>query len=215
MFSGIDNKIYMILGNHDYILNPRCQINHSYWNMPNWYYSIDYFEYSLYFLDTIQLHPSEFVDGTRIKEKHNDILNNIFEKQLSWLEKSLKSSNKKFKLVFGHYPLLTNGVYYYNFHKLYNKLMPLFEKYNVRAYFSGHEHSYQYIMRNINKYNFYQFICGSSGEIRKNEEKYNADYNKNDIFYNESCCFMKVDIVDSKLNISVSDKDKELYNYII
>ena len=92
--------------------------------------------------------------------------------------------------------------------------MPLFEKYKVRSYFSGHEHSFQFINRKVNDYKFYQFICGNSGEIR-DDKKNETEYNKDDIFYNKSCCYMEVDIIDSKLSISLTDKDKELYKYII
>lgn len=214
-FSQIKNKICMILGNHDYLSNPRSQIKNPHWIMPDWYYNFDYGEYSLYFLDTIQLYPSEHVDGTRIKKTHNDYLNNIFQKQLKWLENSLQTSNKKYKLVFGHFPIISNGVYYYDFIKLYNRLMPLFEKYNVKAYFSGHEHNYQYISRKINNYRFNQFICGNSGEVREYEKKHENNINEYDIFYNKTCCYMEVSIINSKLNIYVSDKDKELFKYII
>jgi tartrate-resistant acid phosphatase type 5 len=212
MFSGLDNKKYMILGNHDYILSPQSQINNPNWNMPNWFYHIDYYECSLYFLDTIQLYPSECVDGMRIKEQHNEILKNLYEKQLNWLEENLKLSNKKHKFVFGHYPLVSNGAYYYSFVKLYKKLMPLFEKYKVKAYFSGHEHSFQYIKREINNYTFNQFICGNTGNIRKEEEKYKKEDNNEDIFYNKSYCYMVVTINDMYINISIKDKDNELYN---
>ena len=45
--------------------------------------------------------------------------------------------------------------------------MPIFEKYKVDAYISGHEHNIQYIKRNISKeYTFHQFIVGSSSETR-------------------------------------------------
>ena len=214
MFSEINNKIYMILGNHDYMLNPEAQLNNSNWNMPDWYYNFDYGEYSLYFLDTVQLYPSEFTDGARIKEQHNDILKNLYERQLNWLDKELGKSKKKYKLVFGHYPIITNGAYYYNFLKLYEKLIPLFEKHNVNAYFSGHEHSFQYIKRNINDYTLNHFICGNSGDIREYENKYITKDNNDDIFYNKSYCYMEVNIIDSNLNVYVKDINKELYNFI-
>tara|TARA_A100001015_G_C14931800_1_gene688768 strand:- start:550 stop:1374 length:825 start_codon:yes stop_codon:yes gene_type:complete len=214
-FDIFNNDIYMILGNHDYILNPSCQINSPYWKMKNWYYSINYYNYTLYFLDTVQLFPSEHIDGTRIKKTHNDYLDNLYNKQLLWFENELKENKNKNKLVFGHYPIISNGDYYYDFVKLYNRLFPLFRKYNVKAYFSGHEHNFQFIKRNFDNYTFYQFICGNSGDVRKNTVKYDRINFKEDIFYNETCCYIEVDISESKLKISVHDNNDELYNYYI
>ena len=68
----------------------------------------------LYFLDTAPLH-----------EGHCEVNNNIFKKihcktarrleieQLDWLEKELQRSNKLDRkiLIFGHYPVISNGYY--------------------------------------------------------------------------------------------------------
>lgn len=214
LFSIFKNKIYLILGNHDYILKPSAQINNKNWIMPNWYYRVDINEYSLYFLDTIQLYPSEHVDGQRVKDTHNKPLLKIFEQQLNWLENELISSNKKHKLVFGHYPIITNGVYYYDFHKLYNRLIPLFEKYNVKAYFSGHEHNNQYINRRIGKYDFNQFICGSTAEVRNDDKKENKN-NEVDMFDNLNCCYIIVSEENNNLNVTFNNKENKLFEYNI
>ena len=38
-----------------------------------------------------------------------NIVQSLQEKQLKWLENTLQSSNAKWKIVCGHYPLLSNG----------------------------------------------------------------------------------------------------------
>ncbi|QLE57396.1 metallophosphoesterase [Nostoc sp. TCL26-01] len=62
--------------------------------------------------------------------------------QLSWLEKELSSSKAPWKVVFGHHPIYSSGVYGSNpdFIKTFT---PLFQKYGVQLYINGHEHSYE------------------------------------------------------------------------
>ncbi len=65
-----------------------------------------------------------------------------WQNQLSWLEKELSSSNAPWKVVFGHHPIYSSGVYGSN-QAFIKTFTPLFKKYGVQLYINGHEHSYE------------------------------------------------------------------------
>ncbi|MBD2250473.1 metallophosphoesterase family protein [Nostoc parmelioides] len=65
-----------------------------------------------------------------------------WQNQLTWLEKELSSSNAPWKIVFGHHPIYSSGVYGSN-QAFIKTFTPLFQKYGVQLYINGHEHSYE------------------------------------------------------------------------
>lgn len=145
---------YVVLGNHDYKGNPQAEIDYSdidrKWNMPARYYSKIIFiggdttqAVLLVFIDTTPL-LSEYYIGTE-----HDVRNQDTALQRIWLEKTLKEAptNVKWKFVFGHHPLWTGGGRMNAPEGVEMKRLftPIFEKYRVNAYISGHEHNLQYI----------------------------------------------------------------------
>ena len=60
---------------------------------------------------------------------------------------------------------MSNGVYGVN-EQLVILLLPLFKKYDVKLYISGHDHNLQHIIYKHQNYIFTQIICGSSGTRR-------------------------------------------------
>ncbi|MCF4969802.1 metallophosphoesterase family protein [Nostoc sp. CMAA1605] len=65
-----------------------------------------------------------------------------WQNQLPWLEKELSSSDATWKIVFGHHPIYSSGVYGSN-SEFIKTFTPLFKKYGVQLYINGHEHSYE------------------------------------------------------------------------
>ncbi|WP_414576520.1 metallophosphoesterase family protein [Anabaena sp. CCY 9402-a] len=65
-----------------------------------------------------------------------------WQNQLIWLEKELSSSNAIWKVVFGHHPIYSSGVYGSN-QAFIKTFTPMFKKYGVQLYINGHEHSYE------------------------------------------------------------------------
>ena len=165
-FENISNPIYSILGNHDYLQNPQAQINNSNWIMPDFYYKKEYNNVDLYFLDTVQFNTHSCLSKELIENVHNNSINNIVNKQLTWLHNEMEKNKHKQKIVFGHYPIISNGLY--KNHVIYNYyyLINLLRKYNVKAYISGHEHNIQHLTRIIDNYKLNQIIIGSSAECR-------------------------------------------------
>ncbi|MEK6994305.1 CehA/McbA family metallohydrolase [Paenibacillus sp. FSL K6-1566] len=79
-------------------------------------------------------------------DMHIAVLNSVldFDKQLSWLEQDLRATDKKWKIVMGHYP-------YYGgqsgdetgMNMMRVKLSQAFERLGVSLYIGGHDHVYK------------------------------------------------------------------------
>ena len=136
--------------------------------MPYWYYTLNYKFIQFWWLDTQILAPNSGPNISRqhIESRHNNTKASVLqEKQINWLEDSLKKSKAIFKIVFGHYPIYSNGTYNNN-SELISHIMPLFQKYNVKFYISGHDHNTQLIQKKISdNYTLNQIICGSSASF--------------------------------------------------
>ncbi|QMS88437.1 metallophosphoesterase [Nostoc edaphicum CCNP1411] len=65
-----------------------------------------------------------------------------WKNQLPWLEKELSLSKAPWKVVFGHHPIYSSGVYGTNA-EFIKTFTPLFQKYGVQVYINGHEHHYE------------------------------------------------------------------------
>lgn len=138
---------YAILGNHDHLGNILAQIKYKEngWIMPSRFYSHIVENTHLIALDTFELAPLESLHnsicmGMSSTECHKrlDYLN--AEKQYEWLERTLQTSTSKWKIVFGHYPIYSNGPHG-DTDQLKIHLLPLLKKYGVHLYLAGHDHS--------------------------------------------------------------------------
>lgn len=208
IFKDINQPIYSILGNHDYLLNPKAQINNTNWIMDNFYYKKEFQNVELYFIDTVQFNIHTWVTKEKIEHVHKDKISNLIKKQINWLDNEL-SKNKKEKIIIGHYPLLTNGYYYDKMYQLHTLLIDIFKKHKIKTFISGHEHNIQFIKRIYDDYTFNQVIIGSSAENRDDCDMSddNDMLDKSDVFYG------KLSFQDG-INISYIDKyDIEKYNY--
>lgn len=143
---------FAILGNHDHLGNIQAQIDYStlnpLWIMPRRFYDRAYEDVHLIAIDTYELAPMESVLNATAMG-HNpmstlDFLNQLNgEHQLVWLEHVLKTSKSKWKIVFGHYPIYSNGPHG-DTTELHSNLLPLLKKYGVHLYLSGHDHNICY-----------------------------------------------------------------------
>lgn len=163
---------YLVLGNHDYKSNPDAQVAYSKisrrWQMPARYYSKKFSingdttqQVLIAFIDTNPLIP-EFYQNA---EYGPNVRSQDSTKQKNWLKKTLSDSspNIKWKIVVGHHPMFTGGsrTEGYDTKAIRNSLKPVFDKYNVDVYLSGHEHSLQYI-KPAGK--THHFISGAASE---------------------------------------------------
>lgn len=116
-------KFQACLGNHDIrTQNGDLQVRYPGFNMQGRYYTFRRDPVQFFALDT---------------NKSAD-----WSTQLAWLEEKLRQSDATWKVVFGHHPIYSSGVYGVN-ETLIKTLTPLFKNYGVQLYINGHEHDYE------------------------------------------------------------------------
>lgn len=136
-------KFQACLGNHDIrTANGDPQVAYTNFNMKGRYYTFRRKPVQFFALDT----------------NHNA----DWKAQLAWLEQELSRSDAPWKVVFGHHPIYSSGIYGSN-QDFIKTLTPLFQKYGVQVYINGHEHNYERT-RSINGTTY--LICGGGAGIR-------------------------------------------------
>ncbi|KAI6181648.1 Tartrate-resistant acid phosphatase type 5 [Aphelenchoides besseyi] len=184
---------YMILGNHDHLGNASAQIDYTKysnkWTMPNLYYKASYAfnrfgtTADFIFIDTIVLCGNSIdVDSRSLfawftATKHvpdRPPLKYVEEavKQWAWIEEQLKNSRADYLFVIGHYPIHSMSAHG-PVKCLVDRLDPLLRKYNVTAYFSGHDHALQFY-RFDNSGNDIHYIVSGTGSRTDSSEKHLA-----------------------------------------
>jgi acid phosphatase len=136
-------KFQACLGNHDIrTANGDPQVHYPSFNMKGRYYTFSQGQVQFFALDTN--------------------VNADWHTELPWLEKELSSSKARWKIVFGHHPIYSSGIYGSNQYFI-QTLTPLFQKYGVQLYINGHEHSYERT-RSIDGITY--LICGGGAGLR-------------------------------------------------
>jgi tartrate-resistant acid phosphatase type 5 len=139
----------VILGNHDYHGNCDAQIAYgkisARWTMPARHYTrtetidggtaVDFF-----YLDTTPM--AKAGDDTAVPLLHLAGQDN--ERQVAWLAAALAASTAPWKIVVGHHPVYSGGGHG-DTPYLVEHVLPLLQKYQVQAYFNGHDHDLQHL----------------------------------------------------------------------
>jgi tartrate-resistant acid phosphatase type 5 len=160
---------YPVLGNHDYKGNTQAQIDYSKisrrWRLESRYYTFvrkvnDSVSARFIFLDT-----PPFVTDYYRKPGFPDIAKQDTAAQLAWLRDVLANSKEQWKLVFGHHPVFSASKVHGNTEELLERVKPLFEKYHVQVYFSGHDHDLQHLREKGGSVDY--LVNGAGGEPRE------------------------------------------------
>jgi tartrate-resistant acid phosphatase type 5 len=154
-FRESSRNFFVIPGNHDYLTQNSVESEMAYhdekWVFPSKFHAHRIpvgesgFQICLILLDSI-----DFTSG-----------------QIQWLENQLSACSGKgiFRVVAGHYPVFTTGVYA-NDKKVSafrDKINPILINHNVHVYLAGHEHQ----MQALRKDGIHYLIAGSPAEIIK------------------------------------------------
>ena len=171
---------HVVLGNHDYMANPVAQVDFTFskrnvggfWQMPARNYTFQRGDVAFFALDT------NGVQG-HVRRDHKEQERQLFA-NIEWLDGELQKSRAKWKIVFGHHPMYTNGSEHgvlgrclkdktYSFQnkgqivtcKGYG-LEDVLVKHGVHAYLCGHEHVFQHkAARGV-----HHFVAGASVEYK-------------------------------------------------
>lgn len=136
-YPSLQVPFYAVLGNHGHYGNPFAQVRYtgksSRWKMPAAYYT-----FSVMIDDSLQVQFFA-LDTTSILYQKNGSID-----QLQWLDEQLRTSKAEWKIVYGHHPVYSSGLYGKDEH-LIKVLEPVFQKYKVDLYMSGHDHDLELI----------------------------------------------------------------------
>jgi hypothetical protein len=84
--------------------------------------------------------------------------------QRTWAEQTLRAATERWKIVYFHHPLYSDGDRHGSNLELRAILEPLLVRAGVRVVFTGHEHIYQ---RTVPQQGITHFVQGSSGQLRR------------------------------------------------
>ncbi len=177
-------KFYACLGNHDIrTQNGDLQLQYPGFNMKGRYYTFRQELVQFFALDT-------------------NMKNQEWSRQISWLEAELSKSDTPWKVVFGHHPIYSSGIYGKNneFIKLFT---PLFQKYNVQVYINGHEHNYERT-RSIDGTTY--LICGAGAGSRP------VGHSPWTAYATSELSFATFDVYDDKMIISGINTNAQVFD---
>jgi hypothetical protein len=86
------------------------------------------------------------------------------QKQLEWIDTSLKNAREEWKICYFHHPLYSNAARHGSAVDLRVLLEPIFVRNGVNVVFSGHDHVYERIKP---QKGIYYFVSGAAGQLRK------------------------------------------------
>ncbi len=130
--AALNVPFYAVLGNHDYRENAEAQVDYtkaapgSRWRMPARYYGVGCTLADGSTVDLFGLDTSTWVSDAA---------------QRQWLDRALDASTARWKIVFGHHPVYSNG-HHGNSAGLIEALAPILA-HRADVYISGHDHDLQ------------------------------------------------------------------------
>lgn len=206
------SKKYAVLGNHDYLGDVFSQISYTFhpnnknWYMPHFFYDEIDKENDCHhiFIDSCLFDPqitTLYSQACNIKpENEQQYFGLVFhfqKRQKNWLEKILKETKCRWKIVYGHYPILSNGPHQQAY-EFVSIVKPLLEKYNVDIYACGHDHNCQILREN----NVTYLVTGGS-----NYHEYTRPIPQN-FFTSDKTGFIKLSIDSNTINIEHCDSNQ-------
>jgi len=211
-------KFFMCLGNHDYgkymgIFNTDNSINqiiysklsqekNKKWILPDKYYTFKKGNIQFYVLDTnIDRMTSEQI-----------------KKQLKFIKKRINESTSKWNIVYGHHTWRSVGGHGNADTKLEKFFNSIFNSGKINLYMCGHDHSKQFIYKNLPKNNhMYMLVCGTGG--KNTDDMYNPNnLKKNDsklLHFSDTFGTALIDSDDNNLNIKCFNLNKLEYKFTI
>ncbi|XP_052774583.1 tartrate-resistant acid phosphatase type 5-like [Mya arenaria] len=175
-YDSLMNPWYIVAGNHDHYGNASAQIAYTKrserWNFPDYYYSLNFKipggdGVDIIMIDTVLLCGNTDHDIVG-DQPHGPENVKVAEDHWAWLDTQLKSSKAEYLLVAGHFP-----VYSIAEHGptkcLTNRLKPMLNKYNVTAYFCGHDHNLQHISSSESGWTVDYFVSGAGNIVEDNK----------------------------------------------
>ena len=203
---------FAVCGNHEYRGNTQAVLDYGKvsrrWVMPSKYYTKVYdhkgTSIRLVFLDTTPL-----IDKYRkANEKYPDACKEDMQKQLSWLDQTLKGAKEDWVVVVGHHPIYAETGKTVNERlDMQKRVMPLLHKYNnVAMYVCGHIHNFQHIQK---KGDNIDYVVNSSSSLARHVKPIDGT-----VFCSSADGFSVFTADKRQLKMSMIDKDGKIIHTI-
>ena len=202
---------FSVCGNHEYRGNTQAVLDYGKvsrrWVMPSKYYTKVYdhkgTSIRIVFLDTTPL-----IDKYReANEKYPDACKEDMQKQLSWLDQTLKGAKEDWVVV-GHHPIYAETGKSVNERlDMQKRVMPLLHKYNnVAMYVCGHIHNFQHIQM---KGDNIDYIVNSSASLVRKVKPVEGT-----VFCSPAEGFSVLTADKKQLSLSMIDKDGNIIHTV-
>lgn len=160
---------YPVLGNHEYRGNTKAVIDYTNvsrrWEMPERYYT------KVFRKDSTSVRLV-FIDTTPIIDKYRndtatypDACKQELQKQLSWIDRTLKEAKEDWVIVVGHHPIYAETPKSSSERKdMQSRLNTILKKHRVDIYACGHIHNFQHIRSKDSKIDY---VVNSSASLSR------------------------------------------------
>ena len=203
---------FSVCGNHEYRGNTQAVLDYGKvsrrWVMPSKYYTKVYdhkgTSIRIVFLDTTPL-----IDKYReANEKYPDACKEDMQKQLSWLDQTLKGAKEDWVVVVGHHPIYAETGKSVNERlDMQKRVMPLLHKYNnVAMYVCGHIHNFQHIKM---KGDDIDYVVNTSASLARPVQSV-----KGTVFCSSDDGFSVISASKKHLNMYMIDKEGKVIHEI-
>lgn len=161
---------FPICGNHEYRGNTQAVIDYSKvsrrWMMSKKYYS-KVFSHKGTTLRVVFIDSTPLIDKYRKNpEVYPDAQKEDMEKQLTWLDSTLRDAKEDWVIVVGHHPIYAETSKSESERKdMQKRVMPILHKYNnVAIYACGHIHTFQHIKKQNDPIDY---VVNSAGSLSR------------------------------------------------
>ncbi len=161
--NGLKNPWYVVLGNHDYHLDPEAEIAYTEvsdrWSMPGHYYFKD-FEQGEMSMRMVFLDTNPFIDKYYEQGKFkNKVILQDTTYYLNWMDSLFSDDTKTWKIAVGHHPIYSGEGRGSELTSMRNHVNGRLIEKGVNLYFCGHEH----VIRHVKKEGPLHYITSGAG----------------------------------------------------
>jgi 3',5'-cyclic AMP phosphodiesterase CpdA len=121
----------------------------------------------------------------------------VDQKQLQWIEATLRDAKEDWKVPYFHHPLYSNAARHGSSVDLRVLLEPLFVKYGVDVVFSGHDHVYERVKP---QKGITYFVSGAAGQLRRGNMR--PDPNETAAYFDQDQSFMLVEVSGDQMHFA-------------
>ena len=119
---------------------------------------------------------------------------NMDDKQLAWVDASLRDAREEWKICYFHHPLYSNADRHGSQVDLRVRLEPILVKHHVDVVFSGHDHVYERLKP---QKGITYFVSGAGGQLRRGNM---SPTDQTAAYFDQDRSFMLIEIAGSELH---------------